>query len=60
MDDLQERVKKMWAYLKENGIHSEEDLNVAIKNMPKLDVGIFVSPIKGGDKGVSDYEYKAK
>lgn len=45
MDDLKERVKRMWEYLNENGIYTEEQLDKAIEELPPLDIGIFVSPV---------------
>jgi hypothetical protein len=50
MNDIQERIDRMWKYLRENGIHSEEELDKALEKMPKLNIGIFVSPLKGGEE----------
>ncbi|QIB26064.1 hypothetical protein [Caloranaerobacter azorensis] len=54
MNDIQDRIKRMWKYLNENGIYTEEDLDKALEKMPKLNIGIFVSPLKGGEKCVTE------
>lgn len=55
MNDIQDRIKRMWKYLNENGIHTEEELNKALEKMPKLNIGIFVSPLKWGGQDSSQY-----
>lgn len=46
MENLQDKMTKAWEYLHAHGIHTEAELDKALKDM-KLDIGIFVSPIKG-------------
>lgn len=41
-----ERVEKLWKALKKYDIHTEEQLNEAMKEMKPLDIGCMVSPIK--------------
>lgn len=45
MDDIKLRVKRMWEYLNENGIYTEEELDEAIKKMKPLNISIFVAPV---------------
>ncbi|KMT22976.1 hypothetical protein [Clostridium cylindrosporum] len=49
MEKLKEKAEKAWEYLKAHGIHTEAELDKALKEM-KLDIGIFVSPIKLDNK----------
>lgn len=44
MENLELKVQKAWEYLKAHGIHTEEELDKALKEMT-LDIGIFVSPL---------------
>lgn len=53
--DIKERVKRMWEYLNENGIYTEEELDRAIADMEPLDISIFVSPIKITDDAKINY-----
>lgn len=45
--ELVERLKEILA--REYGINNEEELLKAIEDMPKVDLGIFVSPLAGGE-----------
>ena len=42
----QEKFQKIWKALSKYGIHTEEELNMAIKQMKPLDIGCMVSPVK--------------
>lgn len=46
MDNLKEKIERAWEYLKSHGIHTEAELDKALQQI-QLDIGIFVSPIKG-------------
>lgn len=39
------RIDKVWKALAAYGIHSEKDLDEAIKNMKPLNIGCMVSPV---------------
>lgn len=39
------RVEKAWKALAKYGIHTEEQLDEAIKNMPPINIGCMVSPL---------------
>lgn len=43
---MEERIDKIWKKLATYGIHSEEELDVAIAKMKPLNIGCMVSPIK--------------
>lgn len=45
MENLQEKKARAWEYLRAHGITTESELDKALNDM-KLDIGIFVSPIK--------------
>lgn len=53
--DIKERVRRMWQYLNENGIYTEEELDEAIANMQPINIGIFVSPIEITDDAKINY-----
>ena len=40
------KIEKVWAALAKYGIYSEKDLDEALKNMPPLEIGCMVSPVK--------------
>lgn len=42
----QEEFQKIWKALSKYGIHTEEELNTAIKQMKPLNIGCMVSPVK--------------
>lgn len=42
----QDQLGKIWKALAKYGIHSEEELNEAIKKMKPLNIGCMVSPVK--------------
>lgn len=44
--------ENIWKALAKYGIHSEEELNAAIKKMEPLNVGCMVSPVKKTDETV--------
>lgn len=44
--DNQEKIKRMWKYLNDEGIFTMEELQKRVKEMPKINIGIFVSPIR--------------
>ncbi len=50
----QEELQKIWKALSKYGIHTEEELNTAIKQMKPLNIGCMVSPVKkfGNEKTV--------
>ena len=38
-------IDKVWKALAKHGIHSEKELNEAIKNMKPLNIGYMISPV---------------
>lgn len=38
-------IDKVWKALAKYGIHSEKELNEAIKNMKPLNIGCMISPV---------------
>lgn len=38
-------IDKVWKALEKYGIHSEKELNEAIKNMKPLNIGCMISPV---------------
>ena len=38
-------IDKVWKALAKHGIHSEKELNEAIKNMKPLNIGCMISPV---------------
>lgn len=52
------KIDKVWAALAAYGIHSEKDLDEAIKSMKPLNIGCMVSPINktpiSGNKSRAD------
>ena len=44
--DVKQKANEMRAYLKKHyGINNDKELLEALKNLPPLDIGIFVSPV---------------
>lgn len=41
-----EREKRIWKELAKDGIHSEKELDAAIKNMKLLNIGGFINKIE--------------
>lgn len=49
MDKLtQERIDRVWKYLNEEGIYTEEELHERIRTMKKINISPFVSPLGDG------------
>lgn len=42
---MKPKIDKVWRALAAYGIHSEKDLDEAIKNMKPLNIGCMVSPV---------------
>lgn len=47
-------INKVWQALAKYGIHTEEELDEAIKNMPTLNIGCMVSPVKIQNKELNN------
>ncbi|MBU5438319.1 hypothetical protein KQI42_09880 [Tissierella sp. MSJ-40] len=47
------KIDKVWRALATYGIHSEKDLDEAIKNMKPLNIGCMVSPVNKEEKLLS-------
>ncbi len=54
--EKEKRIEAIWKALKKYGIHSEEELKVAMQNMKPLNIGCMVSP----PKGVKQHEGKSE
>lgn len=49
-----ERVKQLWKALADHGIHTEAQLNEAMKELKPLDISCMVSPIKKSEEVLSE------
>ena len=47
-------INKVWQALAKYGIHTEAELDEAIKKMPALNIGCMVSPVKTQNKELND------
>lgn len=48
------KIDKVWAALAEYGIHSEADLDEAMKHFKPINIGCMVSPVRTGKIGVPE------